>query len=511
MEKLATEFMSLFAGLDRAYGTYRLTDTRADGKQIGKAATVTAPVTLELWKDHLAGKSKGLGIVPIRDDATCVFGAIDIDEYIGLDHAELVRTLQRLSLPLIVCRSKSGGAHLYIFSKVPVSAALFQGKLREIAAMLGQGQAEIFPKQTKLLHERGDVGGWINMPYHNGDDGTRYAVNLEGNALSAVEFLAYAESSKQDLAFFETPIAAKDVLEQGPPCLQHLVTIGFPEGSRNNGLYNLAIYCRKRWPDDWKEHLEQLNRDHMDPPLPAAEVVATIKSVEVKEYYYTCAKIPIAPFCNAPMCRMRKYGVGDSAGSLPDLGGLTKMQTDPPMWFWTVGDRRIELTTEQLQNPTAFQRRCMDVINMMPPVPSRKAWQEIVSKHMETVAIIEIEDRTVSTEGRFWELFEAFCLRSRATGLADLLTGKPFVDGSSVSFRINDVVKFMERHELAVNARSVTVWVKSAGGIHDFKRLEKRGVNLWTLPFKTAEKVDEENVVVNQDAPVAVNPEDAPF
>jgi hypothetical protein len=73
---LAPRFHSLFAGLERAYGKY--TDiardqSRGDGKLKGAAATVRAAVTDQLWSEHLAGRD-GLGIIPIRDDSTAVFG-----------------------------------------------------------------------------------------------------------------------------------------------------------------------------------------------------------------------------------------------------------------------------------------------------------------------------------------------------------------------------------------------------------------------------------------------------
>ena len=51
----------------------------------------------------------------------------------------------------MLCRSKSGGAHIYLFIDEPVSASLLQRKLRQLAASIGFGQAEIFPKQTQLF------------------------------------------------------------------------------------------------------------------------------------------------------------------------------------------------------------------------------------------------------------------------------------------------------------------------------------------------------------------------
>ena len=34
----------------------------------------------------------------------------------------------------------------------------------------------------------------------------------------------------------------KEVIANGPPCLQFLTSKGFPEGTRNNGLFNIGIF-----------------------------------------------------------------------------------------------------------------------------------------------------------------------------------------------------------------------------------------------------------------------------
>src|ERR1035438_5975964 len=117
---LARHFRALFAGMERAHGTYGKPSERReeDGKLKGAATTKREPVTDALWQEHLAGVT-GLGIIPIRDDSTCVFGAIDVDVYADLDHGRVASRVLRLGFPLITCRSKSGGAHLYLFSANP--------------------------------------------------------------------------------------------------------------------------------------------------------------------------------------------------------------------------------------------------------------------------------------------------------------------------------------------------------------------------------------------------------
>ena len=49
-----------------------------------------------------------------------------------------------------MCRSKSGGAHVFLFTDSFAPAALFRSKLKDMAAKLGYANAEIFPKQNKV-------------------------------------------------------------------------------------------------------------------------------------------------------------------------------------------------------------------------------------------------------------------------------------------------------------------------------------------------------------------------
>ena len=49
-------------------------------------------------------KEPSLGIIPIRDDSTCIWGCIDIDTY-PLDHKKIVRKIRELELPLVLCKS----------------------------------------------------------------------------------------------------------------------------------------------------------------------------------------------------------------------------------------------------------------------------------------------------------------------------------------------------------------------------------------------------------------------
>lgn len=487
---LAPRFLTTFAGMSQAYGTYDLSKQQireSDGKREGSAYTRHAPVTEELWARHLNGEM-GIGIVPIREDNTCLFGAIDVDVYSGMDHQELAMKCSRLRLPLVVCRSKSAGAHLYGFATIPIDAIKMQSKMREIASILGFGNSEIYPKQTRLLVKEGDVGQWINMPYFNGVRGMRYAVDVEGNAMSPENFLDYVEMIRKDPSWFDEPIVLSQEFPDGPPCLQVLANLGYPKGTRNDGLYNIGVYLKKSDPDNWENQLDVLNHKFMLPPLSLPEVQGVAKSLKRKDYNYTCTKQPICQHCNAALCRARKFGVGGGQGRFPSLGGLTKLDTKPPMWFWTVDGVRMELTTADMQDPRAFQRRCMDYINQMPPTPSGPTWQAAVQHAMDSVTVVEAPD-DASPEGQFWEMVESFCTgRGQAMTKEEIVLGRPFTEGGRTYFRLIDLVTFLQIHKF-VEFRTVKIssLLNEHGSDHHVDNFKGRTVNYWSIPSFAAQ------------------------
>ena len=81
MDDNRKKFIQIFSGLDRAYGQTQSRSKNESGKLEAKSWIVKEPLTEDKWIDHLDGKEPSLGIIPIKDDNTCTWGAIDIDTY----------------------------------------------------------------------------------------------------------------------------------------------------------------------------------------------------------------------------------------------------------------------------------------------------------------------------------------------------------------------------------------------------------------------------------------------
>lgn len=488
--------MTLFEGHSSSYGTYTLTgEVKENGKCLGVGKSITKVLTVENYSQHLLGKVS-LGITPINAESKTKFGAIDIDEY-PIDLQLLARRIKEQNLPLIVCRTKSGGAHLYLFTKELVSAAIMQKKLREMAQVLGYGTCDIYPKQSKILAERGDNGNWINLPYFDEVKTLRYAIGPDYKGMKFPDFIKHAMTiAVGAVALHNMKFTAPELLSGGPPCLQQLCSQGFPDGTRNNGLTNLGIYAQKAYSDGWEAKLEELNRQYMKPPLPNTEVLGVIKSLKKKTYQYTCKSQPIQAFCNAAVCRTCRFGVGGAELGMPKFGTLTKLKTSPPIWFLDVetedGVGRMELTTEELQTPLQFQKRCMEALNIMPAIVKRETWTVIVQKLLMEMTVVEAPE-DLTPEGVLMSHLETFCTRFQAKAVDELLLGKPWHNDKEVHIRLNDFVAYLELKKFKLlPLNKIAGHLRALDGFRKyFHNIKGKGVNVYVFPDHLFQKQKE--------------------
>lgn len=500
MKKEIERFARLFRGLNRAYGSLDMTTKDARGKQKGKYKFVHEPRTIATYEAHLKG-SVSIGVVPINEDNLCWWGAIDIDQY-PLDHLSILKKLKDVNIPLVVCRSKSGGAHLYLFLNELVEAEKIQVKLKEVAAEIGFGGCEIFPKQIKLVLERGDNGNFLNLPYFDHEGGLRYAFNSDGSAATLEEFLDLAEKSaiaEKDLdeLLSEDVPEVDDKLKDGPPCLQALLRQGFPEGTRNNGLFNLGVYLRKAFPDDWETKILEYNQHIMDPPLDLKEVNVVADQIKKKEYQYKCADQPICNFCNKDLCRSRKHGVGGGANT-PTVANLRKYDSEPPLWFLDVNGSPVELDTEGLQKQPRFQILCMEQINFMPRTISRQAWEaqmnNLLSQMLDTEGAVITTSEDTSVRGQFYDMLEEFSTHMQsAMDKEEILLRRPWTDEEEgrTYFRLKDFEAFLKRNKFfEYRSNKIAQRLRDIDGRSDQFRIKGRVVRCWSVPAFA--KVDED-------------------
>ena len=440
----ARRLLEAFHGSDVAHGRTIVGKQGRNGKVEARSSVVREPLTEARMTEHLSGKV-GIGAIPINDQNECRWGALDIDTY-PLDLVALNAEIVRKKMPLILCRSKSGGAHLFLFLKSYEPAAIVREYLHEMAVALGFSGCEIFPKQDTILSERGDVGNFINLPYFDEENTTRYALNGRGEGMELDEFLNLVDIQRVSLAELNSMDFAgeRKHFTDGPYCLEVIAARGPITESRNITLFAIGVYCRLKWPDDWKSHLEEYNRTLCSPALDATEVVNIIKSLERKEYFYQCDICPLKDHCDKKICKSRPFGVGNGAPEMPSLGGLTILLSEPRLYFMDVDGRRLQLTVEQLQNPMLWQRACMEQLDIMPATIKPSVWQQAVNKLMGESVKIEVPEE-LTVRGQFYELLKVFCTsRVRAMAPEEMMLGRPWTDKGYTRFTMAGLEQFLK-------------------------------------------------------------------
>jgi len=486
----AERMFRLFMGHTGGHGTYSQEEkTPGKAKSVIKksARTLRDPPTPLLWQKHLDG-SRPLGIVPVNGDGMCFWGVIDVDKY-DLDHTAIVKQLAKLSLPLVVCRSKSGGAHVFMFLREPVSAEQLISRLKEIAGVLGFGDCEIFPKQTEILEDRGDLGNWLNMPYFDAEKGTRYAVTEDGRGMSLDRFLDYAESKQLTADEFTKTVPqvlTKDAdLQDAPPCLQYMCGMGIPEGSKNNTVFALGVLAKKMRPEGWEALLDSWNQKYVNQPaLTSDEMMMIMRSLRKKDYSYRCKDQPLVNHCDSKACRLRRYGVG--AAATPDISSISILDTQPPLFFVCLtSGGTVECATDDIISSRSFQRAALEQLRTMLPLYKQEEWQNRIQECLDQAVIIEAP-REVSSTGALKELFEQFCTdRHAAQEKDEILLGKPWLDDElhRYYFRLTDFLGHLEKNKFRDFTRAQIVSrIRELGGGHGFFNIKGKGVNVWWLP-----------------------------
>jgi len=452
MGQMLERFKQIFSGLEIAYGQTKKTDDFSEtGKHQTKSFTIKNPPTDKLWQGHLNGEDPALGIVPIREDNRCKWGCIDIDTY-PFDHKSFIKKIRSKNIPMILFRSKSGGAHAFLFTKDFVPASLMRVRLKKIAAELGYAKAEIFPKQDYIRADRGDTGSFLNLPYHGGDKTIRYAFDDEGNCLTLNQFFdmyeKYSLSEKELANVKKTKEKEKleddnNPLKGAPPCLIAISKEGIPNGQRNNAMYNFGVYLKKRHSSDWDLKMYDYNKKYCTPPLERKEIEILIKSLERKEYQYKCKDEPIQSFCNAKLCVTQEFGVGDGAPS-PTITEIRKYDSDPPIYFVTIDGESVEVDDVTLHDSEKFSVASMNQLGR-PMLPVGKIiWRKMLIHLFKNLGEVPAPESS-KIDVQVKELLADFINKAPGKEMKDIKRGLPYSDEKESFFKFKDFWRYLQR------------------------------------------------------------------
>jgi hypothetical protein len=422
--KIMNRFKEIFKGLERAHGCTKISVPAENGVKVkGQSYVVRQPVTDDLWRMHLEG-SQSLGIIPINEDNKCIWGCIDIDSYAGFDHKKLINKIKLLNLPLIVCRSKSGGAHVFCFTTVSVTAQLMRDKLLSVSAVLGYGGSEVFPKQIELKSQE-DTGNFLNLPYFNGDNTTRYAFLENGEAAGLEGFFELYERNTLTPEQLEQLKIKRPESEfsDGPPCLESLTQNKLDDG-RDRVLYQYIQYAKRKWPEEWSKKVNPFNYKYFSAPLDDKIIQDKIKFNSKKELGFKCNEEPMCSHCDKKLCKTRKYGIGGES-VFPELSDLQKVDLDEPYYWVNVDGERVKLETiDHLIEQRLFRRSVAKQIDKKPPRIKGPDFDKFTDLLLAGIEIIKAPQGS-SIVDQLKDHLEEFCTNRTAkdTTKADILRG----------------------------------------------------------------------------------------
>jgi len=498
---LAEKLLAAYEGSDAAYGKTTVGRIGRKGKAEAKSFVHRGKLTQQIVQDHIDGK-QGVGAIPINAENNCKFGALDIDVY-DLDHGRLQKKIQELKLPLFHCRTKSGGAHLYLFLDRWYPASLIREYLTEMSIALGYSGCEIFPKQDSILVERGDLGNFINMPYFNAEQTTRYCFGRDGNAMELEEFLEAVENGRVSQVTLDALdlSGSKEHFVDGPPCLRQLVSSGVVEGSRNNTLFMMGWYAKNKYDDTWEGVMEEYNRTFMSPALESKEVLTILSQVAKKDYGPTCGIEPFRSVCDKELCRAKPFGIGGGGESTASVTGLTVIMSQPPYYFMAVNGKRVELTLDELHNQGLWQKACLAQVNFRPSTMKDRDWTNLINGLLKQATFIEVP-KELTLEGRFEDLLKSYCNGSaQAYDPAELETGKPFHDSGKVKFKMDGLVAFLKlrQHPWSDNRAKIQEEIKRLNNMSEYsglQRYKKSGGDWGTMRVWWVPEFEEDDITL---------------
>jgi len=480
------EFRKAFTGLERNFGFCNVNNGYTDpdtGKikfRSGDYGWSGKPITDKDYQQHLNG-TKSIGIQPCNDDGLARFGAIDIDPkvYKNLDVKYYLDIIQEKELPLIPARSKSGGLHLYVFTKELVKAKIIKDFLEEVLFLFKLPiNTEIFPKQTKLGNNTdGDKinGNFINLPYFNKNE--RVALSPNGEEMSIELFLNCIELNKQtsdQLKEISNNIIQKELIggaeefKDGPPCLEILSKNKMKDG-RDRFLYNYMVFAKKKYSDNWRDKVLQAGRNYFEfnSTWTDDHIKMKIKTWDKETKGHTCSDELLAPVCVKSECVKRKFGIiSDKKINWPLMTNLQKIDFKPdPEYYFTVENKKGESVpvhakdVNKIKDQKELRGLIMAQVDVLPPPIKAMEFYEMINALLDTVDTVQPAPGTRPME-ILKKLLREHINGPQATTYNSFLSGNVLKDKEYAYFVYDDFYNFLKENEWKKDASRTSYMIE---------------------------------------------------
>jgi hypothetical protein len=264
MTELQHKFAALFAGRTDVVGTDTGGCVRTEEARQHLGQSVEEHWAA-LFDGHLNYTSHGIGIYPVMPDNTVYWGCVDIDTgtkpgalYETWDDAWqhsllLRRVLAELSIDAWIERTRSRGAHVWVFAHEPVPARTMRRALIAAHQIADLPHKEINPKQETLAE--GKVGNYVRLPYPYGGV-NQQVIAPDRGALSLDVFVAGAYETRMPASTY----AQVEDLYREPPTTPVASSSFDLDGVKHKSQYAAAMVIRGPLGTDRSAYLWRLAR-----------------------------------------------------------------------------------------------------------------------------------------------------------------------------------------------------------------------------------------------------------
>ena len=500
------KFINIFEGLSSAYGQFRKDNNRLAVKVEGKSFIEKKPVTKELWQNHLNGTGPNLGVFPLTREGTCKWGAIDIDVN-NFDYEDLLNRIRKQKLPLIMFRSKSGRAHVYMFMKDFTPAQEVQLVMNKFAAKLGLGDMldRIYPMQISL--GKNDFGSWLNMPYYNQEETSTcaYKDNFDGATIEEF-FEMYDKYVQTDLSQHLVEEVKQNIKKPKEktledfllPCTKNCLKLNnnkIPDENRNDYLLHMYTWSMravekgvKKIPEyskmDAETLLKYFNQEYMARPVEEKEIQNTIFKSKDKEYKYLCKKPTITKYCDSSACTRHLCGITPLDAeklvkATQALGKITRYLSEPPIFFESVDVKnengsgykriRIEMQGEDIINKQKWLNKLANQ-GYFPHISlhEQKSSDFLVMQYERLENCLnEAADEEASEDFEFKSIIYSFVNKMTVSyNKEDLLKNACYVnkDTHELDFKLPSLMEYLKSNHIKIPANQLTLKLKKIMG-----------------------------------------------
>lgn len=437
-------------------------------------------------KNKLDLHTKGLGIIgliPIISKLYCNFGVIDIDVYKDVDYKELYTFAKNKKGFLF--KSKSGGYHIWFFSKLKIEAFVMRDFLERIAKEI-KYEYEIFPKQNFLTK---GTGNSINLPFFNNNKSYYNGVDWSDFTVFENEF-TYIDINKENIDNKEKEL---------PKCIQYLLE-NLGAGNRHNVLVNLCVFLRLKYTNEIqaKETLETYYSKYFNSVnYSLEECLKTFTNVFYSEVFYQCNGF-LKNFCiGKQKCKeISEFGIGretnEDVNFVIDKLTQYKNPNGEDSFILKTGGHEIHCPTfKDLWSYKLFKLKAIEqLVGVYPPKMEQAYWEEEILKDALNVReIVEYKE-----DDNFNELLQIFkdwiSLNAISEDETDFLTSGVFYNKTKEIIYFS-LIKF-KQHLIRkkFKDKNLTLLKKLLFDLIEIKRTtiidnNKKPINCYSIDFES--------------------------